>query len=1021
MFSRKEYLFFIASTLLVILAFACMTYDPSENGFGILTRSIAPVILLIGLLLPVPAIIGFHSSTPSQWLSSLQSHLRENLAGLFVFAAALGTYLLTLEPTASLWDCSEFIATAYKLQVPHTPGTPLLLVIGRIFTLFSFGDVTRVAITINAMSACFSALTVMLVYYIILMLGNTAPHTACNHPGLILSAMGGSLCLAFSDTFWFSAVEAETYGASCFFMVLLMWMILKGKDFAEPRRSRWRMLIFYIAGLSYCIHPMSLLALPVLPFAWYTRHRNLSFWRLLMPAVAGALIVLFINRFIAVGIPELAFYTDLFVVNQLGMPFYTGAMLMLTGFIVAFILLIRRYKTYQAYTWCAVFLIAGFLPYGIIIIRSGFNPPIDEGNPENLSLFKAYMNRESYPTRPLLYGPYFDAAIEDVTAGKRIYHQGKSSYELAGTLSEYTYTPERQTVLPRMYSNDPAHIAGYQQWTGLKPGEKPGFKDNIVFTLQYQVGHMYLRYVLWNFAGRAGDVQDSSWLAPWDAGMSSHAQRARNQYWAIPLLLGMIGSIFHFRYNRKDFVSISIFFLLTGLILVLYLNATPHEPRERDYIFVGSYIAFCIWIGMGIYAVYNLLRRGMAARIITGCICILVPAWMFYQNYDDHNRSGRTFQIDQARNTLRSCAANAILFTGGDNDTFPFWYLQEVEGYRADVRVVVLSYFNTDWYIHQLEKQYYQSKPFQLSLSEKAYRQYGPNDVLYLQESIREGIDTEKYLALLKAEHPALHMKARSGETYSILPSRLLKIRLDKKQFEASAQGNLLPGDSISEELTFRVIQNYLTKNTLAFLDLLISNHWQRPLYFNFTSLNTFDIDIKPYMVQEGTLYRLLPTLPHKDGMMNTALMYKNLVEQSDYTNLSDSAVYFNYEDYHLRMIYPLQQTFNALAHAFYEQGNAAMAEQVLATAVDKVYPDNLIPSYPTLQASQMLLALGRNELAEDLSKNMFDYYYAQTQHGIAASNETNVYLLRMSARILDQLGKSDYLSRIEGLAKQTP
>jgi len=531
---------------------------------------------------------------------------------------------------------------------------------------------------------------------------------------------------------------------------------------------------------------------------------------------------------------------------------------------------------------------------------------------------------------------------------------------------------------------------------------------------------MYLRYLLWNFAGRDGDVQGSDWLAPWDAvssGSAQFAERAHNQYWMIPLLIGIAGSIFHFQKNRRDFISTAAFFLLTGLILVLYLNSTPNEPRERDYIYVGSYIAFCIWIGIGFIACYHWAKQWKALTWIVTGICFAVPVWMFYQNYDDHNRSGRTFQIDHARNTLASCAPNAILFTGGDNDTFPFWYLQEVEGYRTDVRVVVLSYFNTDWYIGQLKRAYYKSKAFNLSLPDEAYRQYGPNDVLYLQESIQEGIDVEKYLALLKAEHPALRMKSRTGDEYTVLPSRTLKIPVHRQQFLASDQAKFLNDDSVNDALMVRVTENYLEKNALAFLDLVISNAWQRPVYFNYTSLNTFGLDLKPYMVQEGTVFRLLPVHPQKDGIaMNTTLMYKNLVERADYSNLSDKHVYFNYEDYMLRMIVPLQQTFNTLAEAFYEEGNPAMAEKVLTIATEKVYRDHLTPTFTSLQASQMLLALGKKELAEKLSHQVFDYYYDQAQQPSRSNDQASIYMLQKSADILSQLGKEDYLIKIKGL-----
>ena len=1021
LFSRKDYLLFATALLLIMTAFLCMAFDSSASGFGILTRTVAPPVLLAGLLLPLPGIIGVQFFTPRYIYQSLRTDTFKHAGAFLVFGVSCATYLTTLEPTASLWDCSEFIASSFKLQVPHTPGTPLSLLIGRMFSMFAGSDVTRVALTLNTMSALFSALAIGVVYYIIYDLASAiADHSTKRASYAILTAaIGGSLCLAFCDSFWFSAVEAETYGATCFFMVLLVWMILKGKNIADQMRPRWLILIFYIAGLSFCIHPMCVLALPVLPFTWYVQEHRLTFRAIAISIASGCFLVLAINRFVSIGIFEAAFYLDLFAVNSLNVPFYTGAIALLIVMVFTFRLLLRKFPSYKAYSWAVVFLLAGFLPYGMLFIRSAHNPPIDEGSPENLSMIKAYMNRESYGTRPLVYGQYFDARIENVVPGKQMYHKGDRGYEPTGTLSDYQYEPHRQTIFPRMYSNDANHIETYRQWTGLKPGEKPGYAENIVYLIRYQFTHMYLRYFLWNFAGREGDVQYSDWLAPWEpVSLENTNQRARNQYWMIPLLLGIMGCIFQYRKNRHAFISTMIFFLITGVILVLYLNSTPNEPRERDYIYVGSYIAFSWWIGLGILALFSVVSRWKTAWLAAAAVSIAVPLWMFLQNHDDHDRSGRTFQIDHARNVLQSCAPNAILFTGGDNDTFPLWYLQEVEGFRTDVRIMVLSYFNTDWYIGQLRNAYYQSQPFKLMLPEKSYRQYGPNDVLYLQQSIREGIDATRYLTLLRDEHPALRMPTASGDVYSILPSRTLHIPVDKQKFRTSAQKDFVSPDSVTNELALAVTGDYLPKNALAFLDLLISNQWDRPIYFNFTSLHTFDLDLKPYMVQEGQLYHLLPIKPQRDGIaINTALMYKNLVEQADYSNLADTSVYFNYEDYQLRMIIPLQQTLNTLAEAFYEEGNQPMAEKVLLTSVDKLYHNHLTPSITNLQAAHMLMTLGKNELAFKLSQHVFQFYYSYAQqHATVNSNEADAYLLRRSAAMLSQLGHDEYQKQADAL-----
>lgn len=1025
MFSKKDHLLFIASLILISIGYTCMAFDPVENGFGISTLWIAPPLLLIGFILPIAGIIGVNNLTRYLSFHKLKLNMWKHVFGLLAFLISFSTYLLTLEPTASLWDCSEFIASAYKLEVPHTPGTPLSLLIGRIFTMLSLGDVTNVAWSLNVMSGFFSASTVCLLYYIIYYFGEKLTTKSNKNSTVILvfASLSGSLCLTFSDTFWFSAVEAETYGIACFYLLLIVWLILRGKDLCEPFRSRCLILIFYLGGLSYCIHPMCLLALPILPFAWYVNKRTLTFKNIIFSVSAGLAIVLIINRFVAVGLFELAFSFDLFFVNNMHLPFYSGAFILLILLVALFVLLVKKYARLAAYTWSAVFLILGFTPYLMLFIRSNHNPPIDETNPENLSMVKAYMNRESYPSSPLLYGPYFDTQIDDVSAKKKIYYKGTTQYEVSGTMPEYHYENSRNTILPRLYSNDADHIESYRLWTGLKQNEKPRFADNLKFMFGYQLGHMYLRYLMWNFAGRESDHQNSAWLYPWDSLRSviQNNNNARNQYWMLPLILGMLGIFYQFKRDQRGLLSISIFFLITGITLALYLNSTPNEPRERDYIYVGSYIAFCIWIGLGILALYNFLPKTRLMFFLAGIISIGIPLWMLYQNYDDHNRSGRTFQVDNARNLLNSCALNSILFTGGDNDTFPLWYLQEVEEYRTDVRVMVLSYFNTDWYINQLRKPYYQSTPFVLTLGQKDYRQYGPNDVLYVQESIKEGIDIKKYLQLLKEEHAGLRKYSNTGDAYNILPSKTLKLKIDKENIMRnykSAASNA--SDEITSEITLHITGNYLQKNALAVLDLMASNNWERPMYFNFTSLNTVGLDLEPYVVQEGNVYRLSPyENKEKDIAVDTELTYRNLTEKADYSNLSNKEIYFNYEDYHARMITPIRQSFNTLAAAFIGEGKTEMAAKVIHYAVEKLYPVHLRPSYTNLQAADILLSLGKSDIARSLCTSLFDFHYDQLQADIKEEKEIDrldVYLVEQSAEMLNQLGEKKYLSKIDDL-----
>jgi hypothetical protein len=996
MFTKKDTLLFIFSILLIIVGYTLMATDADPNGFGSPTLLFAPPLLLMGFLLPIAGICGTQSGA-----NSLLVKTGKNAVGLFVFLLSLSVYSATLEPTASLWDCSDFIASSFKLQVPHTPGTPLSLLMAKVFSLPAFDDPGRVAVFINFMSAFFSSLTIWLVYHIIHRIGDsmTPKATASRAVLLIAAALTGSLCLAFSDSFWYSAVEAETYGAACFVLVLLFWLILEGQDLPREDRSRRMVLIFYLSGLGYCVHPMCLLALPVLPLVWFRTGSSSRFIPLILFA-AGMLIVLSISRLVAVGLFEILFFSDLFAVNTLHLPFYSGIFIAMLSAVTVTWYLLQRFQKHAATVWSVVFLVIGFAPYLMLFIRSNHNPPIDESNPENLAMIKSYMNRESYPSSPLLFGPYFDAQVDAVRTRKTIYHPGETRYEISGTLPTYHYEQERSTILPRMYSNDPNHIAAYRSWTGMSDSERPGFSQNLVFMFNYQIGYMYLRYVLWNFAGREGDRQGADWLTPWDGLGRFDAtvnNRANNQYFMIPLLAGFVGMWFQWRRNARSFFVVLAFFLATGLVLALYLNSTPNEPRERDYIYVGSYIAYSIWIGLSLPGLATTpVGKRKTSMHVAAVMMVCMPFWMLVQNYDDHDRSGRTFQVDHAKNVLRGCAPNAILFTGGDNDTFPLWYVQEVEGFRTDVRVMVLSYLNTDWYINQLRKSYYESPAFKLTLDENAYRQYGPNDVLYVNEKIKGPIDAAKYLALLQQGHSSLNVQTGQGDSYNILPSKTLAVPILDQPFTKVGQLQ-------TPSLNIHVSNNYMQKNALAIMDLIVSNRWTRPVYFNFTSLNTCGLELERHVVQEGNLYRLVPALHEGDDIaVDTESSYENLVEHADYSNLADPTVYFNYEDFQARMITPIRQSFNSLAEALLAGGDDARAMTALQFAVDRLYYPHLDPSYTNLQAAAMLHALGDRRRARALAVSLLAYQQQKLQDGDAAPIDH--YLLEQAGQLVEQI-----------------
>ncbi len=560
------------------------------------------------------------------------------------------------------------------------------------------------------------------------------------------------------------------------------------------------------------------------------------------------------------------------------------------------------------------------------------------------------------------------------------------------------------TLLPRIYSNDPAHIATYREWTGLSAGEEPRFRNNLTFMFRYQLGHMFGRYFMWNFAGRTSDIQHADWLTPWqglpDRSLVSYS-RANNQYYMLPLLLGLMGAIIQFKRDRKGFMATLFFFLITGFLLAVYLNATPNEPRERDYIYVGSYAAFSIWIGLGIMSISQITRNGKVPYI-SGLLAISIPVWVFYQNLDDHNRASRTYQIDNARNVLGSCEKGAVLFTGGDNDTFPLWYLQEVEGYRTDVRVKVLSYFNADWYINQLSRPYHDSPPFRLTLK-SGENQYGPYDPLFIHETIRSPISWGKYINALKAQNPQLTLKSNSGEQYYFIPSRQIDLSTSKGILHINIDGS------------------YLLKSELAILDLLYTNDWDRPVYFNFTSLNSLNIDLRPYLSQEGLVYKLIPERSETTEIqVNLERSYENLVVNADYSNLADPEIYFNHEDYQTRMIIPLKFTFNALINSYLEQGDRERAHELTLFAYKNLYFDHLEPSYADIQLAGFMKNFQKSKEFTKLAGRTFQFFYKkinrQSDHNETPSGSDLIVLQESSRLLKDPVTSARYRELVDRL-----
>jgi hypothetical protein len=666
------------------------------------------------------------------------------------------------------------------------------------------------------------------------------------------------------------------------------------------------------------------------------------------------------------------------------------------------------------------FILIGYSSYTLVVIRSSYNPPIDENNPEDVMSMVSYLLREQYGSRPLLYGQYFTAETIDQSKGAPVYVKGKDKYVIADYKLENKYDPKQMTILPRMWSA--AHASTYEEIMGLKPGQKPTFIDNIAYMFKRQMGHMYWRYFMWNFSGRESDIQDASWLSPLaafeDIPESIKANRGRNNYFMLPLLLGIIGMIFSYYKDPKQFFVILALFFLTGLALILYLNSPPTEPRERDYIYVGSYYAFAFYIGFGVLGVITFLSRYMKP-VIAGIIAIVLslsaPIVLAAENWNDHDRSDRYFSVDSAKNFLSSCAPNAILFTGGDNDTFPLWYVQEVEGFRRDVRVVVLSYFNTDWYIEQMTRPAYESEPFPFSLGKDDYRQGGLNDFLLYDPNsgIKGAISLKQYLKLLKDNIPALRYETKAGASH-IVPSKQMFLDIDTAKVLASGIIPESMKDLIVPRMQWSMKKSYLEKKDLMALDLIATNNWQRPIYFNNTSRQGIGLNFNDYLVQEGNAFRLLPLNNQNRNIdiINTDIMYDNLMNNFYYRELNNPKVYYN-EDYR-KFALNQRASFNTLTAALINEGKDEKAREVALKNLE-LMPDISLPyDYTTSTTIEYLLVLGEKERAIEMAKVLGKRadekvgYYLQNNNNISYELQQNMVILRDLAQTMSRYGEND-------------
>ncbi len=915
--------------------------------------------------------------------------------GWGVFFVAFVTYALSAEDTASFWDCGEFIAVSYKLMVPHPPGAPFFLLTGRMFSMLAMGDTTQIAYWVNMLSVLSSAFTILFLYWSIIFLAKKIYKTAdseltlAQKIGIIGAGVVGALAYTYSDSFWFSAAEAEVYGMSSFFTAFVVWAMLKWETIEDQAfENKWLLMISYTVGLSMGVHLLNLVTIPALALLFYFKKYKKHTWQgIALSLGAGLVIVGVIMVGVIPGLPEIAGKFEILFVNSFGLPFGSGALFFFLAFVGAVVYGIHYSLKQQNVILNTImlgfaFVLIGYASYAIVLIRSSYNPPIDENDPENAMSFVSYLKREQYGDRPLLYGKTFASErAGSATQGAPIYARGKDKYEVVDHKIDVDY--DKKVLLPRMYSTSENHIQLYQQWAKMPEGKAPTLVDNLYYMFRYQIGHMYLRYFLWNFAGRDGDDKEAAWLAPNapsgnDLPEMVKRNKARDNYYMLPLILGLIGLVFQLRRSDKDFAFVGLLFVLLGVAIVVYLNSPPVEPRERDYIYVGSFYAFAMWIGFGVLGLVELLekviknRNSIITPVMASVIGLGVPVMMGVKGWDNHDRSGRFHSVDQARNTLRSCAKNAILFTGGDNDTFPLWYVQDVEGFRTDVRVVVLSYFSTDWYINQMKRQVYDSKPLPITFEEEQYRQ-GTNDYLPFVENKQVGkaVDLKQWLNLVKTANPALQVELQGGGSTATIPAPFWVLPVDSV---GVIKKGIIPKGKEKQVVNNMVIglmegAGAIYKSDLMILEMMANGNWDRPIYFNNTSANTTNIDIRRYLQVEGLAYRLVPMLIEGDDPQNEEpnpeVMYANLKEY-EYRGFDNPDTYHD-EEYrkfgaNMRSLYIL------LARHYYVEGNNERAKELLNDCLVKI-PDSTIPyDYYIPQMVELYYQLGEDKKATELA-----------------------------------------------------
>ncbi|SJZ82776.1 Amino acid transporter [Chitinophaga eiseniae] len=950
-----------------------------------------------------------------------------NIVGWAICIIACSVYIMTMEATGSLWDCGEFISSAYKVQVPHPPGAPLFVMLGRLFSMFL--KPSQAALGVNTMTALASGFTILFLFWTITHFARRLMVKAGEEISRekMIAIMGagivGSLAYTFSDSFWFSAVEGEVYGMSSFFTAVVFWAILKWEHEAdEPYADRWIVLIAYLLGLSIGVHLLNLLTIPAIVMVYYFRRFKPTAWGTFWAFLIGCAITGMIQKYLIQDTVKASGYMDVIFVNNLGMGYFSGFIfyfvaiiaVLVLGYrkpklglyapliIIASVILIPAYndnsggivffkvllaafflliptllKTFgikldpgktlhfsRLTIMFILFTLLGYSTYITTMVRSTSNPSVDMYNVDNPISLVGYLGREQYGDFPLIYGQVFTARPEKYDEGGNIYARGPKKYMVAGKKMEPKYASEDMMLFPRVWdaSNDQGHADFYRSWLGLEANEKPSFGDNIKFFIQYQMNFMYFRYFMWNFVGKQndtqgyGNVRDGNWISgiPFidnaiygDQSMmpdSLKNNKAHNTLFFLPFILGIIGFFFQYNNHRKDTLIVTLLFFFTGIAIVLYLNQAGNQPRERDYAYVGSFYAFAIWIGLGVLSVYNFLNKkiknAMTPVLATGLCLLAVPVLMAAQEWDDHDRSTKYIARDIAKDYLESCQPNAILFTVGDNDTYPLWYAQEVEGIRPDIRVINLSLLGVDWYIDQQRRMVNQSAAVPMSWTPDKYQGETRNYIRFFDPGnipADRDFPLKDIMDFMGSDDEHSKINTQDGGAENFLPTRNLFIPVNKDEVLKYGVVNAKDADKILPKVPIKVTKSYLLKNDLAVYDIIATNNWKRPIYFT----SPTDLGLNDYLQTDGLAYHLVPlpkpTATDPLGMdinANIGVMYENLMHKFAFGGAQTVGTYF--DEPNRKMLMYLRQSFTRLSVAMTQGGAAKDSAIAVLAYMDK-------------------------------------------------------------------------------------